>query len=459
MKKVFVLGSKKYDFDGYEVVVEKNVDKAIKRVFTVLPDVILTDLATTSFQDCVFFKNVVEKIDVLKNIPFAVLKHKFLKSEFNMFNCVESKQQLDNLVKETCIDDEQKKKIADYKLTKSALKTLSTEISDKMIFKSSLLSEIKELVSFINDDFALSFNIFKLLDKYVSYDLCGLFFNESAESSKNVLNLSLPNENITINQVEKFANEFFDNFEQYKRIVEVQTALVQGNIAEKFKLRKFDTQIILPFHFSENLTGGIYLLANKKMNIYEKMFFDVLACELELIFKFKYIYNEQQKHALLDSMTGLFNKQEFEANLEKEFHRARRYIYNFTLAFIDIDDMEKINDKHGTIFGNFVIYKLAQLLKEVFRRTDLLYRFGGDKIIVLMPMTPITKAVIPIERLKQRIAEQVFTKSDISTNITVSIGLCANYSRFTEPEHLLNALKNSLIKAKDAGKNKLDIYE
>ena len=95
----------------------------------------------------------------------------------------------------------------------------------------------------------------------------------------------------------------------------------------------------------------------------------------------------------------------------------------------------------------------------MFRRTDLLYRFGGDKIIVLMPMTPITKAVIPIERLKQRIAEQVFTKSDISTNITVSIGLCANYSRFTEPEHLLNALKNSLIKAKDAGKNKLDIYE
>jgi diguanylate cyclase (GGDEF)-like protein len=171
------------------------------------------------------------------------------------------------------------------------------------------------------------------------------------------------------------------------------------------------------------------------------------------------MFNEQSKHALLDSLTGLYNKQEFEANLEKEFHRARRYIYNFTLAFIDIDRMGELNAKLGEDFGNYVIYQLSALLKEIFRRTDLIYRFGGDKIIVLMPMTPITKAIIPIERLKERISEYEFKKGEQKSNITVSVGLCANYSRFTEPEDLLNSLKVSLLRAKEAGRNKIDIYE
>lgn len=462
MKKVLVFGGKKYDvslFDGYNVVVEKKVDKAIKRVFAEAPDVILTDLATTTFLDCYYFENVIKKIDVTQNIPFAVLMNKNLKSGFDLFTKVETKKELDNLVNTHKIADNDKKNILNYKLTNSCLKTLSTEILDKILLQSTILSDVKELANYMNDEYALSFNIFKIFNKYVSYDLCGLYFNESQEAFRNVLNLSLPNGNITVNQVEKFSNKFFDEFDKYKRINEIQTALVSGDVSEQCKLRKFGTEIIIPFHFSENLTGGIYLLAQKKMNLFEKLFFDVISHELELIFKFKYLFNEQLRYSLLDPMTNLFNRQEFEANLEKEFHRARRYIYNFTLAFIDIDDMNAVNDRYGQNFGSFVIYELAQLLKEVFRRTDLLYRFGGDKIIVLMPMTPITKAIIPIERLKQRIAEHKFKKGNISTNITVSVGLCANYSRFTEPEQLLNSLKVSLVRAKETGKNSLDIYE
>ena len=73
MKKVLFIGSKKDRdlFKGYEVVVEKKVDKAIKRVFVEAPDVIISDLATTSFLDSYYLKNLVEKIDVTKNIPFA----------------------------------------------------------------------------------------------------------------------------------------------------------------------------------------------------------------------------------------------------------------------------------------------------------------------------------------------------------------------------------------------------
>lgn len=462
MKKILILGNKKYDnefFKGYELIVEKKVDKAIKHVFAAAPDVILTDLATTSILDCYYLINLIKKIDVTQNIPIVALRTNKFKPEFDLFEQIETREELDKLINTHKLSELEKKNILGFKLTNGCLKTLSTDILDKLLLKSSLLSEIKTLVDFVADDYALSLNIFKLIDKYLNYDFCGLYFNESKESSKNILNLSLPNENISLNQIEKFSNKFFDEFDKYKRINQIQTALVTGDVAEKAKLKKFNTEIIIPFMFSENLTGGVYLLAKNKLTVFEKMFFEIIATELELIFKFKYIFNEQLRYSLHDSMTGLFNRQEFEANLEKEFHRARRYIYNFTLAFIDIDDMGGINKKYGQDFGNFVIYELATLLKNVFRRTDLIYRFGGDKIIVLMPMTPITKSVIPIERLKQKIAEYEFKKGDISTNITVSAGLCANYSRFTEPEQLLNSLKISLVRAKELGKNALDIYE
>lgn len=461
MKKVLFLGSKKDRelFNGYEVVVEKKVDKAIKRVFVEQPDVIISDLATTSFLDSYYLKNLVEKIDVTKNIPFAVVKHKNLNEKFDIFTQVETKKELDELVKTHPVSDDDKKNISGYKLTNANVKALSTEIMDKLLFQTSILSDIKSFVSCINDDYALSLNIFNMIDKYISYDLCGVYFNDAVDSANNFLNLSLPTGNLTLAQIEKYSNKFFDEFDKYKRIERIQTALVKGDVGEKQTVRKFNTEVTVPYHFSENMTGGIYLLAHQKLNSFEALFLELITQELELIFKLKYMFYEQAKHALYDSMTGLFNKQEFDANLEKEFHRARRYIYNFTLAFIDIDDMEDINEKQGTKFGDFVIYQLAALLKEVFRRTDLVYRYGGDKFVVFMPMTPITKSIIPIERLREKISQFEFKKDDVSTNITVSIGLCANYSKFESPEEIVNALKVSTIKAKQYGKNRIDIHE
>ena len=305
MKKVLFLGNKKDKdlFNGYEVVVEKKVDKAVKRVFVEQPDVIISDLATTSFLDSYYLKNFVEKIDVTKNIPFAVIKNKNLNEKFDIFTQVQTKKELDELVKTYPVSDDDKKKISDYKLTNANVKALSTEIMDKLLFQTSILSDIKSFVSCINDDYALSLNIFNMIDKYISYDLCGVYFNDAVDSANNFLNLSLPTGNLTLAQIEKYSNKFFDEFDKYKHIERIQTALVKGDVAEKQTVRKFNTEVTVPYHFSENMTGGIYLLAHQKLNSFELKFLELITQELELIFKLKYMFYEQAKHALYDSMT------------------------------------------------------------------------------------------------------------------------------------------------------------
>lgn len=307
----------------------------------------------------------------------------------------------------------------------------------------------------------LSANIFEVINKYIKYDVSGLFFNESDESSRNIFNFSFPKNNITIPLSEKIRDKFFDKMEKYKRINEIQCNLINGDVAEESKINYKDlkTKIILPYTFSDKLAGGIFIGSTKELNKKEKEYLNIIKEELDKIFKLKYIFNEQAKHSLIDPMTGLYNRQEFDNTLDLELHKARRYIYNFSLAMIDIDYLGEINKKYGRDFGDFVITELSSLLKKVFRKTDPIYRYNSEKIIVMLPFTPITKSVIPIERLRTAIAGYTFEKGKTKTNLTVSIGLCANYSKMENPEQLLYGLGTALSRAKANGRNKVDIFE
>ena len=126
---------------------------------------------------------------------------------------------------------------------------------------------------------------------------------------------------------------------------------------------------------------------------------------------------------------------------------------------IDIDHLGDINKKHGEEYGDYVLIELSNVLKRVFRRTDPIFRYGSEEIIVMLPFTPITKAVIPIERLRSAISEYDFGKDNMKTKITVSIGLCANYSKFERPEQMLEGLGAALTRAKEGGRNKVEIFE
>ncbi|MCD8377400.1 MAG: GGDEF domain-containing protein [Candidatus Gastranaerophilales bacterium] len=451
----------------YEIVTAANALKAYNSVILSPPDAIVYIPSEYIFSGYHLAK-LLEMFDETSKIPFIIINDRYvfphrpdIKNiiELNPNSDYETiKNIVDCAVKNAKI---QKTDILKLKPAPKQIKKMTSNIIDEILISSSVVNEFKQLINCMNFEDTLTANIFKIVKKYIPYDIAGLFFNKSDEKARNILNLSLPKKNINIKTVNKSRDKFFDEVEKYKTVNEIQCSLTDGDICENggIKHSSLKQSAAIMYKYDEKLSGGFFIGGKKEPDMYQKAFLSIILKELDVIFKLKYLFNEQSDNALTDVMTGLFNRQEFDANLEKEFHRARRYIYNFTLAMIDIDRLSKINEDYGREFGDFVIKELSTLLKGVFRRTDLIYRYGSEEIIVLLPSTPITKSVIPIERLRSKIAGHTFEKGGIKTNITVSIGLCANYSRFSEPEQLVSAVETSLLQAKEKGRNRIDIFE
>ena len=456
--------------NDFEISKQKNSLKAFKEVFKTIPDLIVF-CVTDSFYEGYYLSKLLSFTEETNKIPFIITNSGLKVPENIDFNAIaqidfeigteDVEEIINKIISENKLSKPQKNKILKNPPSSKELKFYMERILDELLVNSSIVEEFKSLIDSMSFDNVLVENVFKIINRYIKYDVAGIFINNPDEASRNVLNLSIPNNNITLDMTSYIRDEFFDEIEKYKRVNEIQCNLTNGDVSEKSDItpKSFKMTKVIPYKYGENLTGGIFFCSTKPFDMYESAFFEIIIKELDVIFKLKYLFDEQARHAFIDPMTGLYNRQLFESNLENEFYRARRYIFNFTLAMLDVDYLSKINDEYGKEFGDYVLTELSTVLKQVFRRTDLIYRYGGEEIIIYLPSTPITKALIPIERLRANIANHTFEKNGIKTNVTVSVGLCANYSKFTEPNQLLDGVANAMMRAKERGRNKVDIFE
>lgn len=157
-------------------------------------------------------------------------------------------------------------------------------------------------------------------------------------------------------------------------------------------------------------------------------------------------------------MTGLFNRRYFEHNLEREFLRAKRYKNNLSMAMLDIDFFKLVNDTYGHQYGDYVLREVANLLKDSFRKTDMLYRYGGEELAIIMPETSLENAVIPAERLREKISRYEFIYNGIKTKLTVSLGVSSMDLNMDSQKDIVKFSDVALYNAKNSGRNKVVIY-
>jgi diguanylate cyclase (GGDEF)-like protein len=158
-----------------------------------------------------------------------------------------------------------------------------------------------------------------------------------------------------------------------------------------------------------------------------------------------------------DSMTGAYNKM-----ATKEMVDA--YIRNqgdgaHMMLLIDVDDFKKVNDTYGHQYGDYVLKTVADLMKQSFRKTDLLYRYGGEELVMIMPETNIEGATIPVQRLRRMVEEYDFDYNGVKAKVTVSIGLTMNYQNLNSSADILKSADEALYKAKEEGRNRVILYE
>ena len=107
-----------------------------------------------------------------------------------------------------------------------------------------------------------------------------------------------------------------------------------------------------------------------------------------------------KKLSITDNLTGLYNQRHFNAVLEIELDRSRRYLRPLSLICIDLDHFKQVNDTLGHLEGDHAIRFAARAIHESIRRTDLAFRYGGDEFMVLLPETGLEEASVIANRVR-----------------------------------------------------------
>ena len=176
--------------------------------------------------------------------------------------------------------------------------------------------------------------------------------------------------------------------------------------------------------------------------------------KMEVIKQINYIYTRTKYLSVTDNLTGLANRINFESAFEKEFLRAVRYNSKFTLVMFDIDHFKNINDTFGHPCGDFVLRQIANSALQTFRKTDTVFRFGGEEFVVILTETDIKQAIIPLERFRKTVETLGLTYQDKEVEVTVSIGACQFSPDMKTKEEFLQKVDETLYKAKNSGRNR-----
>ncbi|MGQ0804245.1 MAG: diguanylate cyclase [Actinomycetota bacterium] len=151
-----------------------------------------------------------------------------------------------------------------------------------------------------------------------------------------------------------------------------------------------------------------------------------------------------------DGLTGLLNHRSFHLRLADEVARAQRSDAPLSLLLVDLDHFKEINDRHGHLVGDEVLRRVAGVLVDVARETDVVARVGGEEFCMLLPDTALAAAVVPAERLRAAV-EAIGDPEALTVSVGLS-GLPADAATATE---LFSAADDALYRAKRAGRNRV----
>ena len=167
-----------------------------------------------------------------------------------------------------------------------------------------------------------------------------------------------------------------------------------------------------------------------------------------------------QRHRRLsnsDQLTGLFNRAYFEEFLSAEVRRSKRYIRHFAVAMVDIDHFKGFNDRYGHAAGDRALKQVAETIRHGVRRSDLVARYGGEEMVLVMPETSLNAARKRLEAIRDAVAAEPIQvpKRAESVRVTVSAGVAWWPADGEDPDDLLHTADARLFHAKALGRNRV----
>ena len=163
---------------------------------------------------------------------------------------------------------------------------------------------------------------------------------------------------------------------------------------------------------------------------------------------------ELQEMSIRDDLTGVHNRRYLDQRLAEEFARARRYRSALTVAMWDADRFKEINDRLSHAVGDAVLKRLAEVVGQRIRQSDILVRYGGEEFVIVFLETRRTEALIAAEEIRAAVEHHDWSQIHPELQVTISMGLSDDLS-VTAWDELLAKADAKLYEAKVSGRNRV----
>lgn len=209
---------------------------------------------------------------------------------------------------------------------------------------------------------------------------------------------------------------------------------------------------------------GILVMAEKdqKKTLRKKHVFYINKLLKDASLAIKNVLSFQKISGLIikDDITNAFNRRFFEAFMEEEIQRSKRYKSNFSIIFIDLNNFKRVNELYGHSTGSRMLGMVAKRMFDQVRSVDRVIRYGGDEFCIILPETDALGAFRVAKRIKKNIESDPFRFGDIkNTYITASFGISTYPQHGLTKKRLISLADKAMFEAKKRKDNQIAIAD
>ncbi len=339
-------------------------------------------------------------------------------------------------------------------LVKLAL--LSRNLQLRMFHLQQLNLHSRELFTILEPD-RLANSIFETMRRYTNCHDGVLVTIDQVSDQIEYTNFGhLPDEFMVGISRQDFRRQVFELFKQKGQLIRLYDA--EPMLGENLPPSDIDA-LILPLEHKDKLYGLLILRKDSfadELKQLEPSFFTTLCQIVVAALENARLY----RLATIDGLTGLFVRQFFDVQINKEFMRATRYDEKVGYLMSDIDHFKSFNDTYGHDMGDMVLRLVSDEIKKSIRNSDIAARYGGEELCVILPNTDREGSMNIAERIRKNIENLRIPYEGESITITCSIGVSSiPDNQPVDVKEFLKQADQALYEAKNSGRNQVKFYK
>jgi diguanylate cyclase (GGDEF)-like protein len=216
-------------------------------------------------------------------------------------------------------------------------------------------------------------------------------------------------------------------------------------------------QLAVPLLAGGRALGALEVRLGAPLGVDDVKIVELLAATAAVALQNAHLYQETQRLATTDSLTGLSNYRHFHELLGLEVQRARRMEYPIGFLMMDLDHFKIINDRHGHPVGDRALREVAEQLRKRLRRTDVIGRIGGEEFAVILPGDGLNEVSVVAEKLRQAVEE--LPPLAAGSPLTLSVGGASLGPDVVDGQLLMSCADHALYEAKRNGRNQVRMWD